>query len=209
MVNTRRFVGIIIGVFATLLVSMFIWIIYVIRMDIHGASERGELEKVKDILEKRGELVNSRDELGRSPIIFAVATDKKAVVAYLLSKGADLEGKDNLGQTPLHWAAMYGHKQIIEMLISAGADVNAEDYNGETPLYEALYWDKEILELFVSNGAEIHDYLLYVAAQNGYKNAVEYFIMKGTGVNTRDEDGRTPYTWSRTLWTSGFSKTSD
>lgn len=192
MNNTKRHGSILLGMFAAALVSLLTWMIYASRMDVHGASQRGELERVKSILAKRAELVNARDELGRPPMIYAVMADQKAVVEYLIAKGADPGGRDNLGQTPLHWAAMYGHKQIIKTLTSVGADANAKDNDGETPLYEALYWGREILKLLVSNGAEISNNLLHAAAGSDYKDAVEFLIMQGARVNTRDETGGTP-----------------
>jgi len=56
---------------------------------------------------------------------------RKAVVALLLDKGADVNAKGRENSTPLHMAAAMGHKDVVALLLDKGADVNAKDNDGD------------------------------------------------------------------------------
>lgn len=58
------------------------------RFDIHTAAEQGELELVKEFLDRDPTLVNARGGDGQTPLHFASTTD---VVELLINSGADLE----------------------------------------------------------------------------------------------------------------------
>ena len=81
-----------------------------------------------------------------------------ALVALLLSNGADPNQRDEKGVTALHHAVVQGNgPMIIPVLIESGADVNAVDGNGMTPLVHAVVNDKpDLVELLVRLGAKSH-----------------------------------------------------
>ncbi len=91
------------------------------------------------LLVGRGADVNKTHTGGRTPLYMAVIEDRKAVVAFLIEKGADPGIGDGNGTTPLHVAAAFGHSaEIVKTLLVAGAGLDARDkLNGATPLESA------------------------------------------------------------------------
>lgn len=99
-------------------------------------AEEGELDYVRAIVEKAPHLINRSEQFPqpRKPtrvdsfaaIHFAAEHGRDEVVAYLISKGADVNQTVGLDWTPLHIAAAEGHLEIVKMLVKAGAKTNAK-----------------------------------------------------------------------------------
>jgi ankyrin repeat protein len=61
---------------------------------------------------------------GRTPLLYAVEYEHKAVVKLLLEKGAKLETKyEGYGLTPLLWAVGNGHEAVVKLLLERGAEL--------------------------------------------------------------------------------------
>src|SRR5579864_4926483 len=85
---------------------------------------------------------------GDTPLHAAAAAHRKAIVAKLLSMGADVRATNRRGAQPLHYAAdgMPGSGRLdpnaqqdtVIALLEAGADPNATDRSGVTPLHRAV-----------------------------------------------------------------------
>jgi ankyrin repeat protein len=75
--------------------------------------------------------VNELGESGISPLTQAVLCDDAALVALLISLGADVNLVDQNGETALMHAAQvdYGNTRVLDALLSAGArrDLTAPD----------------------------------------------------------------------------------
>ncbi len=90
------------------------------EMDLLEASERGDVQAVKDLLDK-GAHANVHDPDGRTPLTEAVWNNNSELVKLLLERGANPNAKKNDGATPLGIAKGKGFKEIVEMLKKAGA----------------------------------------------------------------------------------------
>lgn len=84
--------------------------------------------------------VNSTCALGRTPLHYAMNTNKVEVVRDLLNAGADALATDVYGDTPLHALAKFsGEKQsfdvneMVELLLAHGADPEQPNNEGLTP----------------------------------------------------------------------------
>jgi tankyrase len=122
------------------------------------ACKSGDLDVVKRILGKDGELVNCSDKEGRlsTPLHFAAGYNRLEVCKYLIEMHADVLACDKALLQPIHNAASYGHVDVASLLIQSGCDVNSQDVYLFTPLHEAVLKRKyEICKLLVRNGANV------------------------------------------------------
>lgn len=106
------------------------------------------------------------DLIGATPLIYAVANNRKDAVAALLSHDPDLNFFTNLGESPIHIAAKYDFLEIGEQIIRKGANVDLKDGYGCTPLHYS----------------SIYDYFYFT----------DMLIYYNASVNTRSADGTTP-----------------
>ncbi|KAF7286668.1 myotrophin isoform X1 [Rhynchophorus ferrugineus] len=84
------------------------------------AIKNGDLEQVKDIIEKKSVDVNQEVD-GRPLILYAADYGQRDVIEYLISAGADVNSKDKHGITPILAAIWEGHKACVELLLQKGA----------------------------------------------------------------------------------------
>ena len=92
-----------------------------------AAVRAGNLTKLKDLLEKRGANINSRNRPGESLLLMSIKAGNKEMINYLLEKGANIETANTSKVTPLMAAAFAGDIDTLEKLLSKGADVHALD----------------------------------------------------------------------------------
>jgi ankyrin repeat protein len=72
------------------------------------AVQRGDLERVRTILDANAELINQRDESGATPLHYAAFHGHRPVVQLLLERGAEINSTDGrFGATPTGWAIEY------------------------------------------------------------------------------------------------------
>jgi ankyrin repeat protein len=64
---------------------------------IHLAAERGDVERVRALLDAEPQLLDRRDRAGGTPLHRAVAASARAVIALLLDRGADLHALHGAG----------------------------------------------------------------------------------------------------------------
>ena len=92
----------------------------------------GRLDEAKGLIEEGVDL-DSEDELGSTPLIFAAAYNKVDIVQLLLDNGANVNNKSNGSETAIHIATYQGNDEIVKLLIERGADLHVKD-SGLTPL---------------------------------------------------------------------------
>jgi ankyrin repeat protein len=93
------------------------------REQLHAAAQKGDLEKVEKLLKAKYP-VNRFDELGQTPLHYAVAGEHFAIVEALLRAGAKVNAQDErvAGDTPLADCAETCSLKMAQRLIRAGAD---------------------------------------------------------------------------------------
>jgi ankyrin repeat protein len=80
---------------------------------------------VKLLLNKDTEL-ESEDEDGQTPLLWAAKDGHEAVFDLMLNKGAELEAEDMNCQTSLSWAARNGHEALVKLMLDKGANLEAK-----------------------------------------------------------------------------------
>ncbi|QLG88568.1 ankyrin repeat domain-containing protein [Chitinibacter bivalviorum] len=130
--------------------------ITVSKADFFSSAERGNTMRVLMYL-KSGIDINSCDEYGKTPLIWAATFSHLPLVGLLLSRNASPEACDLGGYTALHWAAANGHEEALELLLEHGAKIDACSKVGITPLMQAAArGQRGTLRLLLEAGAQIN-----------------------------------------------------
>ena len=166
-------------------------------------------------------MLDSKDQFGQTPLLWAAKGGHEAIVKLLLETGkVDIDWKDEDGRTPLSWAAEKGHEAIVKLLLETGkVAVDSKDKDGRTP----LLWVKEEMRRFPGQSQGNHalqDYqmqLMLLEQQNkkrllmarqeldnmaeldsiSYEAVVKLLLDTGkVDVDCKDRDGRTPLSWA-------------
>jgi ankyrin repeat protein len=93
------------------------------REQLHRAAESGNLARVQELLARKYP-VNRFDDLGKTPLHYAVKEGHLDVVDCLIRAGANVNAQDKrmIGDTPLAEYAQECAYEIAKRLIDAGAD---------------------------------------------------------------------------------------
>ena len=128
------------------------------ELDVFDAAAAGDVDRLTELLDADGDLVNARSEDGFTPLHLAAFFSRGPAVRLLLDRGADVGAvADNEMQVqPLHSAVAAGSREIVAALLMAGADVNARQQGGFTPLMAAQQHEEEgeMARLLMDHGAE-------------------------------------------------------
>ena len=109
------------------------------RISLFTASEYGLFDTVKDVVDADISKANACDSYGYSALHYAAQHGHEKIVAYLITKRANVDAA-LCGATPLHRAAASNAVECCRLLINAGADVNKRDESFKdlkTPLMKA------------------------------------------------------------------------
>ena len=93
------------------------------REQLHRAAQDGDLARVNDLIERKYP-VNRFDDLGKTPLHYAVQGNRLEVVKRLIEAGANVNAHDErvIGNTPLSDNARDCNYEMAKILIDAGAD---------------------------------------------------------------------------------------
>ncbi len=129
---------------------------------------QNDINQMKTLIGQESGRVNTLDEQGRSPLMWAAYANFKdgALVAkneekrleaakLLLEKNADPNLKDKDGWTALMWAAWSNFPKIASLLLDAGADPSVADTRGYTALMiAAMRGNTGVVRLLIEQGAD-------------------------------------------------------
>ena len=96
-------------------------------------TDAGQTELVRSFLD-HGANIETKNEVGATPLIFASAKGHQEIVALLLDRRANVNAQTRAGITPLMAAASGGYVDIVKLLLAKGANVSAKDEQGRTAL---------------------------------------------------------------------------
>jgi hypothetical protein len=90
---------------------------------LHFAAQDGDIAEVRRLLSE-GHDVNAFDDLGKTPLHYAVEEEHFEVAKYLIDCGANVNAhhEPSIGNTPLAQIAEYCSLRIAKLLIDSGAD---------------------------------------------------------------------------------------
>lgn len=121
---------------------------------LHLAAHYGHRQVADALLEYGADVhARARNDLGATPLLWAVMGQDSALVTLLLDHGADVNDATTAGSTPLHKAAVLGNTALVRLLLARGANVNARNSGGQTPLTHALFKGHEEVAMLLRQHA--------------------------------------------------------
>jgi ankyrin repeat protein len=121
---------------------------------LHEAAKKGDLAKAQEILDAEPDLVFSEDDHGMTPLHNAVFARQEEMVAFLLSRKADVNAKTKENVGMLMYALM-GTTRMVDLLLTHGADVNHKPLGGLLTItqFATVFGREDIAELLRQHGA--------------------------------------------------------
>ena len=200
-----------------------------------GASddEGKEIRRIQKMIQDSPDLINATGEGGMTPISQAAGAGwlrvvgflldhgaaldssalfqatqwgNKAMVEFLIARGADINATDGTGGTALHSAAEKGYLSVAETLIQHGANLewrNARINQGQTPLHRAaIYGRTAVVALLVAKGADLNARdasgvtALGRAVLSGQSGVMDTLLKAGANPDSVDDGGRTALSYA-------------
>ncbi len=132
--------------------------------DISTAAQLGDLERVRDLLDARPELVNevrtSSGYYNGAPLRCAAGGGHLEVVEFLLERGADPNLPEFVAPRggALYEAIAGKHWEVVKRLVAHGADVNGAVESSGTCIWRAKrdHAPPEIIKLLATKGASLN-----------------------------------------------------
>jgi len=172
------------------------------------ACERGELSKVRQLLEADSTLVNAKGAYGKTPLHWAAEKNHRELAELLLAAGADINTEVTWGMTALQWAANMGSRDVADVLLAHGARFQLNMWCAAgLGMLEVVqsFWDSpnalkpgagQARSRDLGNGqwgkapppesyAELVSEAFYIAARNGDVAVAKFLLGKGADINCR------------------------
>lgn len=162
-----------------------------------------DLASIKNLYEKNPkEDINAKGDKGWTLLHHAALANKADIIAYALTKGAQINAQANDKSTPLIVASQVGAKQSVSLLTEKGADINARMTGGFTALHLASQQGQtEVVKILIAAGADktlLSEpkgsglQAIHLAALGGHAGAMSALYKAGVSIDALSADKKTP-----------------
>ena len=165
---------------------------------LHSAKRDSDVTVMKSTL-PHGFSVDSRNAIGRTPLMNAALYGYVQAVKSIMKKGADPSLMDNRGWNTLHHAAMGGDTDIISLIHTHLPNIESKTGQGLTPLMVAAFCGKlHAVKWFLEKGATVacEDKrgwnTLHCAAQGGDTDIISLIHTHLPNIESKTGQGLTP-----------------
>ena len=117
---------------------------YKVPNDLGGAASVGNLQKIREWLQK-GANINGKYDKDFTPLHWAATMNQVDAIQLLADEGADLNARDGHQSTPLLLAAFFGQKESVQCLLQRGANPKLKNKDGSLP-EQAMMANRSITE---------------------------------------------------------------
>ena len=93
----------------------------------HMAARNREIARLRELIETYPDLVNARDENGRTPLHEAAIMGHKDIARLLIDSGATVDAGDIDGLMPLELAKQHSRDTMVQLLLASGTPPNNKD----------------------------------------------------------------------------------
>ncbi|RBR10782.1 uncharacterized protein FIESC28_09313 [Fusarium coffeatum] len=184
------------------------------------AAQNGHEEVVRLLVSTEGVVIDTKDNMGRSPLIHAASLGHEGIARLLLDRGANPELRDTYryGGYPLHHATIGGHMGVVMLLLQRDVDPDQVDRDGRTPFsYAAQLGHIEIAKLLLASAKVDPDSKcsneydegrtpLSYAAEGGDESIVE-FLLDTCGVDPDSKaTGRAAAGWTPLMYAASTQR---
>ena len=146
--------------------------------------------------------IETKDDMGRSPLHWSCRSGALAVVKMLAEAGAGVCGRCNFGNTCLIHAAFFGHTETVRYLVGLeglqGVKVNHKADDDWSALSGAVRQKHaDVVKVLIDAGADIETRNkdlwtpLLLSSQNGGLRIVKMLVEAGAGVSATQRGGST------------------
>ena len=108
---------------------------------LHHAAQGGDTDII-DLIHTHLPNIESKTDVGSTPLMVAAISGKLDGVKWFLEKGATVNFEDDRGWNTLHFAAQGGDAGIISLIYPHLPDVESKTADGQTPLIIAVAFGK-------------------------------------------------------------------
>ncbi|XP_039610088.1 POTE ankyrin domain family member B-like [Polypterus senegalus] len=170
------------------------------RTPLHIAAAEGHVDVVRLLAEHKADL-DLWDDHGETPLLTAIARQKRECVFVLLDLGADPGIVNHHGDSVMHHAAMMADIPLVERLIEYYKVINNISFQNKdhfTPLHLAVARNHdETAEFLLEMGANENAQSLckrtpmMLAATYGYPKMVRLLLQYNVDLSLKDSEGHT------------------
>ncbi|KAJ6103492.1 hypothetical protein N7486_005919 [Penicillium sp. IBT 16267x] len=159
---------------------------------LHLASFNGHQQEVQFLLAAQKHDINTADDTGTYPLMWASRNGHDKIVQILLEHGADVNAQGGHYGNALYAASWEGHDKIVQMLLEHGADVNAQggDFGNALQAASSKGHDK-IVRMLLEHGADVnaqggpYGNALQAASFGGHDKIVQMLLEHGADVHAQ------------------------
>jgi ankyrin repeat protein len=168
------------------------------------AAVKGDIPKVRWLLQRTPVILEQEDTEGHTALIFAAIDSRTAVAQVLLDAGADINHRDVYGDSALHFASIgelnLDDVTMIDLLLARGLDVNVRNKNGTTSLMMAcIARSIPRVRRLLHAGADVnlrqtddHYTVLHFACEMHTPGLIDILLGAGANINAQEHIGETP-----------------